>query len=83
MIFQPVRGRASLGWLVVDQQALSEYRYRAVREVLGGSPIGEVAVWYGTSRQSLDAWRGRRGRGHAWSGGPFAAAVVEPGPGAR
>jgi transposase len=59
VIFQPVRGGASLGWLVVDQQALSEYRYRAVREVLGGSPIGEVAVRYGTSRQSLDAWRGR------------------------
>jgi transposase len=43
----------------VDQQALAEYRYRAVREVLEGSPIGEVAQRYGTSRQSLDAWRGR------------------------
>lgn len=36
-----------------------EYRYRAVCEVLGGSPIGEVAVRYGTTRQSLDAWRAR------------------------
>jgi transposase InsO family protein len=43
----------------VDQQALVEYRYRAVCEVLGGSPIGEVAARYGTSRQSLDTWRKR------------------------
>jgi transposase len=43
----------------VDQRALVEYRYRAVREVLGGSPIGEVAARYGTSRQSLHAWRRR------------------------
>ena len=43
----------------MDQQALAEYRYRAVCEVLGGSPIGEVAVRYGTTRQSLDSWRAR------------------------
>jgi transposase InsO family protein len=43
----------------VDQQALAEYRYRAVREVLGGSPIGEVAERYGTTRQSLHSWRKR------------------------
>jgi transposase InsO family protein len=43
----------------VDQQGLVEYRYRAVCEVLGGSPIGEVAVRYGTTRQSLDSWRAR------------------------
>jgi transposase len=30
-----------------------------VREVLGGSPIGEVAERYGTTRQSLDSWRKR------------------------
>lgn len=36
-----------------------EYRYRAVCEVLGGSPIGEVAARYGTSRQSLHTWRQR------------------------
>ena len=36
-----------------------EYRYRAVREVLGGSPVGEVAARYGTSRQSLHGWRRR------------------------
>lgn len=36
-----------------------EYRYRAVREVLGGSPVGEVAARYGTSRQSLYTWRRR------------------------
>lgn len=43
----------------VDQEALVEYRYRAVCEVLGGSPIGEVAIRYGTSRQSLHSWRRR------------------------
>ncbi|MGP3919187.1 IS481 family transposase [Nonomuraea sp. 10N515B] len=43
----------------MDQQALVEYRYRAVREVLGGSPIGEVAARYGVSRQSLHSWRKR------------------------
>ncbi|MFI7337208.1 IS481 family transposase [Streptomyces sp. NPDC050085] len=45
--------------MVVDVQQLAEYRYRAVREVLGGSPIGEVAVRYGTSRQTLHNWRRR------------------------
>ncbi len=43
----------------MDRQGLIEYRYRAVCEVLGGSPIGEVAVRYGTSRQSLHGWRRR------------------------
>ncbi|MEV5645047.1 helix-turn-helix domain-containing protein [Streptomyces flaveolus] len=43
----------------MDVQQLSEYRYRAVREVLGGSPIGEVAARYGTSRQTLHSWRRR------------------------
>jgi transposase-like protein len=38
---------------------MAEYRYRAVREVLGGSPVGEVAIRYGTSRQSVHAWRRR------------------------
>ena len=43
----------------MDQESLVEYRYRAVCEVVGGSPIGEVAVRYGTTRQSLDTWRTR------------------------
>lgn len=43
----------------MDQQALAEYRYRAAREVLGGSPIGEVAERYGTTRRSLHSWRKR------------------------
>ncbi|WP_234307755.1 helix-turn-helix domain-containing protein [Streptomyces sp. NBRC 110035] len=43
----------------MDAQQLAEYRYRAVREVLGGSPIGEVAARYGTSRQTLHSWRRR------------------------
>jgi transposase InsO family protein len=43
----------------VEPEALVEFRYRAVCEVLGGSPIGEVAARYGTSRQSLHTWRQR------------------------
>ncbi|MEU7631827.1 IS481 family transposase [Nocardia sp. NPDC049220] len=43
----------------MDQQAMAEYRYRAVCEVFGGSPIGEVAARYGTTRQSIDSWRRR------------------------
>ncbi len=43
----------------MDVQQLAEYRYRAVREVLGGSSIGEVAARYGTSRQTLHSWRQR------------------------
>lgn len=35
------------------------YRYRAVLEVLRGSSIGTVAAQYGTSRQSVHAWRRR------------------------
>ncbi|WP_406726804.1 helix-turn-helix domain-containing protein [Streptomyces sp. GD-15H] len=45
--------------MVVDVQQLVEYRYRAVREVLGGSPIGEVAARYGTSRQTSHSRRRR------------------------
>lgn len=37
----------------MQPEELQEYPYRAVREVLAGSPIGEVAERYGTSRQSL------------------------------
>lgn len=40
-------------------EELQEYRYRAVREVLSGLPIGEVAARYGTSRQSVHTWRRR------------------------
>jgi hypothetical protein len=43
----------------VEPEALVEYRYRAVCEVLGGSAIGEVAVRFGTSRQSIHTWRRR------------------------
>lgn len=43
----------------MDAEALVEYRYRAVLEVLAGSPVGEVAARYGTSRQSLHMWRRR------------------------
>src|SRR3984885_5817414 len=40
------------GWQV-------EHRYRAVMEVLDGSPVSEVAVRYGVSRQSVYSWRDR------------------------
>jgi hypothetical protein len=55
-----------------------------VCEVLGGSPIGEVAARYGTSRQSLYSWRqrcaaltacGGHGSGGASSPTPAAAGV--------
>jgi len=36
-----------------------ERRYRAVLEVLDGSPVSEVAVRYGVSRQSVYAWKAR------------------------
>lgn len=37
----------------------TEHRYRAVREVLDGAPVAEVARQYGTSRQSLHSWVNR------------------------
>ena len=49
----PVQGP---GWQV-------EHRYRAVMEVLDGSPVSEVAVRYGVSRQSVYAWRDRYAAG--------------------
>jgi transposase InsO family protein len=39
-----------------DGQWKAEHRYRAVREVLDGAPVSEVARQYGTSRQSLHSW---------------------------
>ena len=44
------------GWQV-------ERRYRAVMEVLDGSPVSEVAVRYGVSRRSVYAWRNRYAAG--------------------
>lgn len=46
---RPGHGRE---WLV-------EQRYRAVLEVLDGSPVSEVAVQYGVSRQSVYARKAR------------------------
>lgn len=43
---------------------MAEHRYWAVREVLGGCPVGKVAVRYGTSRQSWHVWR----RWFEWEG---------------
>jgi transposase InsO family protein len=40
-----------------DREWLVEQRYRAVLEVLDGSPVGEVALRYGVSRQSVHAWK--------------------------
>ena len=42
-----------------DQGWLVEQRYRAVLEVLDGSPVSEVAVRYGVSRQSVYSWKAR------------------------
>ncbi len=42
-----------------DRDWLAEQRYRAVLEVLDGSPVSEVAVRYGVSRQSVYAWKAR------------------------
>jgi transposase-like protein len=42
-----------------DRQWLVEQRYRAVLEMLDGSPISEVAVRYGVSRQSVYFWKAR------------------------
>jgi transposase len=42
-----------------DRAWLVEQRYRAVLEVLDGSPVSEVAVRYGVSRQSVYSWRAR------------------------
>jgi len=42
-----------------DREWLVEQRYRAVLEVLDGLPVGEVAVRYGVSRQSVYSWKAR------------------------
>ena len=42
-----------------DREWLVEQRYRAVLEVLDGSPVSEVAVRYGVSRQSVYTWKAR------------------------
>jgi Helix-turn-helix domain len=41
------------------QAWLVEQRYRAVLEVLDGSPVSEVAVRYGVSRRSVYSWKAR------------------------
>src|SRR6266516_4615277 len=42
-----------------DREWLVAPRSRAVLEVLDGSPVSEVAVRYGVSRQSVYAWKAR------------------------
>ena len=44
---------------VKDRDWLAEQRFRAVLEVLDGSPVSEVAVRYGVSRQSVYTWKAR------------------------
>ncbi|MGH3971434.1 MAG: helix-turn-helix domain-containing protein [Mycobacterium sp.] len=46
-----------------DREWLVEQRYRAVLEVLDGSSVGEVAVRYGVSRQTVHAWKGKYSAG--------------------
>ncbi|MEV0742878.1 IS481 family transposase [Streptomyces sp. NPDC050549] len=45
-------GQRGPAWLV-------EQRYRAVLEVLDGSPVSEVAVRYGVSRQTVYTWKSK------------------------
>src|SRR5262249_13176062 len=80
-----------------DREWLVEQRYRAVREVLDGSPAREVAVRYGVSRQSVYAWKAphaagasavgcpqdRRRGGAAGRGGRAIAGGGAPGAGPR
>ncbi len=40
-----------------------EQRYRAVLEVLDGSPVSEVAVRYGVSRQAIYTWKAKHAAG--------------------
>jgi transposase len=47
-----------------EREWLVEQRPRAALEVLDGSPVGEVAVRYGVSCQSVYTWKAR----HAASG---------------
>ncbi|MCJ0872551.1 IS481 family transposase [Streptomyces sp. AP-93] len=42
---------------------LVEQRYRAVLEVLDGSPVSEVAIRYGVSRQTIYAWKAKHEAG--------------------
>jgi transposase InsO family protein len=46
-----------------EREWLVEQRLRAVLEVLDGSPVGEVAVRYGVSRQSVYTWKARHAAG--------------------
>jgi transposase len=51
---------------VLWERSVVEQRYDAVREVLGGRPVTEVAARYGVSRQSVYTWMDRyRGGGLA------------------
>jgi transposase-like protein len=40
-----------------------EHRNQAVMEVLDGSPVSEVAIRYGVSRQSVYTWRDKYAAG--------------------
>ncbi len=42
-----------------DPDWMTEQRFRAVLEVLDGSPVSEVAIRYGVSRQSACSWKAR------------------------
>lgn len=65
-----------LDWLV-------EQRYRAVLEVLNGSPVTEVAVRYGVSRQAVYGWKTRHRRRDGRAAGGVEAAAVESVAGGR
>jgi transposase len=52
LVSEGLDGGQGPAWLV-------EQRYGAVLEVLGGSPISEVAVRYGVSRQAIYTWKAK------------------------
>ncbi len=56
-------GGGSAGHGAKDRDWLAEQRFRAVLEVLDGSPVSEVAVRYGVSRQSVYTWKARHAAG--------------------
>jgi DNA invertase Pin-like site-specific DNA recombinase len=54
-----VRRRGQEAERVLWERSVVEQRYDAVREVLEGQPVTEVAARYGISRQSVYTWVGR------------------------
>ena len=70
--------------MALVQLSVVEKRLDAVRAVLAGARVGEVAASLGVSRQSVHAWMVRYlAGGGRWDGGSVASAAVEPAAGCR